>query len=86
MVVQGHVGHDGLLVWMRDHHVLHLQQLHDPELPLRHGEGVLQVTTGVVAVETAVVKKVGPGMEGERTEQIGWKEGEKKKKCVCVCV
>lgn len=24
VVVQGHVGHDGLLIWMRDHYVLHL--------------------------------------------------------------
>lgn len=66
VVVQGHVGHDGLLVWMRDHNVLHLQQLHDPKLPLRQGEGVLQITMGVVAMKTAVVKQIRSGMEKER--------------------
>lgn len=66
MVVQGNVGHDGLLVWMGDHHVLHLQQLHDPKLPLCQREGVLKVTAGVVAKETAVVKQVRAGMERER--------------------
>jgi len=61
VVVQGHVGHDGPLVRVQHHHVLHLQQLHDAQLALRHREGVLKVTAGVVAVETAVVEKVGPG-------------------------
>ncbi len=69
VVVQGHVGHDGLLVRMRDHHVLHLQQLHDPKLPLRQREGVLQVMAGVVAMETAVVKKIRPWMEREKERE-----------------
>lgn len=64
VVVQGHVCHDGLLIWVWDSHVLHLQQLHDPKLPFCHGEGMLQVTTGVVLRETVVVEKLGPGMEG----------------------
>lgn len=65
VVVQRHVGHDGLLIWMRDHYVLHFQQLHDPKLPLCQREGMLQVTTGIVAMKAAVVEKVRSGMETE---------------------
>lgn len=64
VVVEGHVGHDGFLIWMRDQHVFHLQQLHDPEFPVCHGEGVLQVTTGVITVETTVIKEVRPEISG----------------------
>lgn len=71
VVVQRHVRHDGLLIWMRDHHVLHLQQLHDPKLPLRQGEGVFQITPRVIAADPVVVKEVGPGVEREREEETG---------------
>lgn len=66
VVVEGHVGHDGLLVRVREQHVLHLQQLHDAKLPLSHGEGVVQVTAGLFAVEAAVVKEVRPERRSRR--------------------
>lgn len=69
VVVEGHVGHDGLLVRMREQHVLHLQQLHDLKLALSHGEGVLQVAAGLVAVEAAVIEEVRPGEEEQEEEE-----------------
>lgn len=71
VVVQRHVRHDGLLIWMRDHHVLYLQQLHDPKLPLRQREGVFQITPRVIAADPVVVKEVGPGVERERRRNRG---------------
>ncbi|TNN47601.1 hypothetical protein EYF80_042204 [Liparis tanakae] len=57
-----------LTVICNHHHVLHLQQLHDAQLALRHREGVLKVTAGVVGVETAVVEK---GVEGQAVPPTG---------------
>lgn len=86
VVVEGHVGHDGFLIWMRDQHVLHLQQLHNPKFPVCHGEGVLQITTGVITVETAVIKEVRSEMSGGgRSGLKGVVKGDRKRECVCVC-
>lgn len=63
VVVQRHVGHDGLFIRMSDHDVIHLQKLHDTELPLCQSERMLQITLGVIAMETVVVKKVRSGMD-----------------------
>lgn len=69
VVVKRHVGHDGLLIWTRDRHVVHLQQLHYPELPLRQAEGVFQISPRVVPAGAVVVKEVGPGVEREEGGQ-----------------
>lgn len=70
VVVKRHVRHDGLLIWVRDHHVVHLQQLHDPKLPLCQGEGVFQISPRVVPAGPGVVKEVRPGVEREEGDQI----------------
>ena len=66
VVVERHVGHDGLLVGVADQHVLHVQQLHDAKLSLRQREGVAQGGLGLVAAETAIVKEVRPGVQSDR--------------------
>lgn len=83
VVVQRHVGHDGLLIGMSDYHVVHLQQLHDAELPLGQSECMLQVTPGVVAMETMVVKKIGSWLERDRDRNMEKHTYFKKVKTFC---
>lgn len=94
VVVKRHVRHDGLLIWTRDRHVVHLQQLHDAKLPLCQGEGVFQISPRVVPAGPVVVKEVRPGVEREKKTRSVFRIHDSKAAghnkpvslSVCVCV